>query len=182
MNGGERETLSNSTVLLHWLLAVSVFFLFASSWWMLSLPLPSDNFTYRELPFQLHKNIGITLIIVTVVMIALRLKRKRKLDSAARTRLERLADLDHVLTYFLVIACCISGYLSSSFSGWGTTWWWLIDLPAWAEESDEANMLFSEIHLWTCWALLAVIALHIAAALYHAFDDDEVIRKMFRPD
>jgi len=68
----ESENLPRLVVLLHWLLAASVFFLFISSWWMLSLPLPSEEFTYRELPFQLHKNIGITLFVAVITMTAMR--------------------------------------------------------------------------------------------------------------
>lgn len=172
--------LPKSKVVLHWLTAAAVFFLFVSSWWMLALPLPSENFIYRELPFQLHKNIGITVLIVVIVMIAMRIKSKLNKPQTAKTRLEKLADFDHMLTYFLITACCLSGYLSSSFSGWETSWWWLVDLPIWSAENDELNILFSDIHMWTCWALLAVIALHIGAALHHTFRSDEAIIKMFR--
>lgn len=174
------KQLPRSKVIMHWITATSVFFLFVSSWWMLSLPLPSDVFTYRQLPFQLHKNIGITLLAIVVTMIAMRVYGREKSIQANKTRLEKLADVDHLLTYFLLIACCISGYLSSAYSGWETTLWWLVDLPGWSEENDDLNILFSDIHLWTCWALLAVVALHISAALYHAFKDDGVIDKMFR--
>ncbi len=172
--------LPRSKVLMHWLIAASVFFLFISSWWMLSLPLPSDIFTYRQLPFQLHKNVGITVFIIIIAMIAIRIFQKDKLIQEQKSRLEKLAELDHVLTYFLIAACCISGYLSSSYSGWETTFWWLVDLPAWSEENDDLNIFFSDIHLWTCWALLAVIALHVGAALYHVFKNDDVVDKMFR--
>ena len=174
------EQLSKPKVAMHWLVAIGVIFLFVSSWWMLSLPLPSEDFTYRQLPFQMHKNVGITIMVMVVAMIALRIVKKRKKLQIKKSRLERLAALDHLLTYFLIIACCISGYLSSSFSGWETTLWWLVDLPAWSEENDDLNIFFSDIHLWTCWALLAVVAVHIGAALYHAFKNDDVIDKMFR--
>lgn len=174
------EQLSKPKVAMHWLVAIGVIFLFVSSWWMLSLPLPSEDFTYRQLPFQLHKNVGITIMVMVVAMVALRIVKKRKQLQIKKSRLERLASLDHLLTYFLIIACCISGYLSSSFSGWETTLWWLVDLPAWSEENDDLNIFFSDIHLWTCWALLAVVAVHIGAALYHAFKNDDVIDKMFR--
>ena len=174
------EQLPKSIVAMHWLIAIGVIFLFVSSWWMLSLPLPSEDFTYRQLPFQLHKNIGITILVMAVAMIAIRIVKKRKQLQIQKSRLERLAALDHLLTYFLIIACCISGYRSSSFSGWETTLWWLVDLPAWSEENDDLNIFFSDIHLWTCWALLAVVAVHIGAALYHAFKNDDVIDKMFR--
>ena len=165
---------------LHWLVAASVLFLFISSWWMLSLPLPSENFSYRELPFQLHKNIGISVLLLVVIMIAVRVRQRRLNPADSGSGLVRLVELDHVLTYLLLIACCASGYLSSSFSGWGTSWWWLIEFPAWSEENDGLNLLFSDIHLWTCWALLAVIVLHISAALYHAFANDGALGKMFR--
>ena len=174
------EQLLKSKVAMHWLIAIGVIFLFVSSWWMLSLPLPSEDFTYRQLPFQMHKNVGITIMVMVVAMVALRIVKKRKQLQIKKSRLERLASLDHLLTYFLIIACCISGYLSSSFSGWETTLWWLVDLPAWSEENDDLNIFFSDIHLWTCWALLAVVAVHIGAALYHAFKNDDVIDKMFR--
>ncbi len=29
-------------------------------------------------------------------------------------------------------------------------------------------MFYSDVHLWTCWVLLAVVAVHISEALYHA--------------
>ena len=174
------EQLSKPKVAMHWLVAIGVIFLFVSSWWMLSLPLPSEDFTYRQLPFQMHKNVGITIMVKVVAMVALRIGKKRKQLQIKKSRLERLESLDHLLTYFLIIACCISGYLSSSFSGWETTLWWLVDLPAWSEENDDLNIFFSDIHLWTCWALLAVVAVHIGAALYHAFKNDDLIDKMFR--
>ena len=174
------EQLPKAKVVMHWLVAIGVFFLFVSSWWMLSLPLPSEDFTYRQLPFQLHKNVGITIMVMIVAMIAISIVKKRKKLQIQKSRLERMASLDHLLTYFLIIACCISGYLSSSFSGWETTLWWLVELPAWSEENDDLNILFSDIHLWACWALLSVVSVHIGAALYHAFRNDDVIDKMFR--
>lgn len=94
--------------------------------------------------------------------------------------MDRLASIDHLTIYFLVAACCVSGYLSSSFSGWDTSFWWVINLPAWSGESDSLNILFSDIHMWTCWLLLAVLMMHIAAAIYHAFADDGLIDKMFK--
>lgn len=175
------EKLSRSRVVMHWLLAASVLFLFVSSWWMLALPLPSEDFTYRVLPFQLHKNIGLSLFVVVVLLVAARLRAK---PSAAREPklLQRLAIIDHVIVYALLFTCCLSGYLSSSYSGWETSFWWLFDLPVWAQESDDLNIVFSDIHKWACWALLAVVALHISAALYHGMRDDGFINKMLRLD
>lgn len=166
-------------MVLHWTLAAAILFLFVSSWWMLSLPLPSDDHTYRVVPFQLHKNIGITLLLIILVMICLRWVRRLQQNAAARSALQTLADIDQWLIYALVAACCSSGYLSSSYSGWNTEFWWLIQLPAWARENDGLNILFSDLHQWSCWLLLLAIVLHIAAAIYHGLRDDALLPKMF---
>ena len=176
----ESENLPRLVVLLHWLLAASVFFLFVSSWWMLSLPLPSEEFTYRELPFQLHKNIGITLFVAVITMTAMRVRSLLREASSSQGWLQRLAVADHILLYTLLMVCCLSGYLSSSYSGWTTTVWWLVGIPAWSAENDDLNILFSDVHLWSCWALLGLLLLHIGAAIYHGIGNDGAIDKMFR--
>ncbi|HEX2138623.1 MAG TPA: cytochrome b/b6 domain-containing protein [Woeseiaceae bacterium] len=171
----------NKTVgILHWLLALSIFFLFISSWWMLGLPLASENFQLRAFPFQLHKNIGITLVVVLAVMLYARFRHRPEPPppEALSPRIYKLAVLDHVVLYAVILACCVSGYLSSSYSGWGTELWWLVELPYWGYENEELNVLYSDIHLWTCWILLAVVAVHVSGALYHAFRNDGVIRRM----
>jgi len=168
-------------VVAHWFLAVSVFFLFVSSWWMLSLPLPSDEFRYREFPFQLHKNIGITIVLLMIAMALIRLTRRQALPAPAETRgMSQLRLGGHVALYLLVFAVCVTGYMSSSYSGWGTTWWWLIDLPAWGYEDDDLNQLYSDLHIWTCWALLIAMAAHIGAALLHAVRNDGILRRILR--
>ncbi|MBN1238386.1 MAG: cytochrome b [Gammaproteobacteria bacterium] len=177
-----RQGYSPTAVVIHWLIAVCIFFLFVSSWWMMGLPLPSDELTFRELPFQLHKNLGITLLAALALLLYVRLRHRPAPapDRAARPWMHRLAAADHVLIYVLIVAVCVSGYLSSSYTRWGTTLWWLVELPDWADEDEAMNMLFSDIHLWTAWALLAVVAVHVGGALYHAFRNDGVVRRMLR--
>jgi cytochrome b561 len=177
---GERYTSSAANI--HWLLAVVIFFLFVSSWWMLALPLPSRAFTYREFPFQLHKNLGITLLLLLFMLLYVRLRhRPAPLESTAmQPWMRKLAIADHVVLYGLIIAVCVSGYLTSSYSGWSTTLWWVIELPHWGYENEELNILYSDMHLWTCWALLAAVAVHLSGALYHAFRNDGVARRMLR--
>ncbi|MDX1518710.1 MAG: cytochrome b/b6 domain-containing protein [Gammaproteobacteria bacterium] len=167
---------SITAVIIHWVLAVSTIFLFVSSWWMLALPYNE----YRYFPFQLHKNIGISLFFLLIVLLFIRLRKPPAQISSPKftPAMHKLAIAGHVATYLLIFAVCISGYLSSSYSGWGTTLWWLVELPEWGYENEELNEFYSEVHLWTCWALLAVIVLHVSAAVYHAFRRDGVTDRM----
>lgn len=173
---------SGSAVVVHWLLALSIFFLFISSWWMLALPLPSKELTFRQFPFQLHKNIGITIVFLLFLLLYVRFKHRPAsiTGTPIPSWMQKLAIADHIILYVLILACCLSGYLSSSYSGWGTTYWWLIELPYWGREDEELNMFWSDVHLWTCWGLLAILSVHIAGALYHAFRNDGVVRRMMR--
>ena len=86
-----------------------------------------------------------------------------------------------MLLYLAILAVVWSGYMSSSYSGWTTTFWWLVDLPNWGREDEELNVFYSDLHFWTCWALLALMALHIGGALLHAFKADGFVRRMLRP-
>ncbi len=149
-------------------------------WWMLALPLPSEEYRYREFPFQLHKNLGITLVFVLLLLLYVRFLHRPAPEQSAAMKpwMHKLAIVDHIILYVTIFACCISGYMSSSYSGWGTTLWWMVDVPNWGYENEDLNVFYSDIHLWTCWILLALMAAHISGALYHAFRNDGVVRRM----
>jgi len=166
----------------HWFVAVSIFFLFVSSWWMLALPLPSDDFRFREFPFQLHKNLGLTIMLLLVAMALIRILRRQALAAVpAETPLVRQMRISgHIALYVLIFAVCLTGFMSSTYSGWTTTFWWLVDLPYWGREDEELNQLFSDLHFWSCWGLLLAMGAHIGAALLHAFRNDGIVRRILR--
>jgi cytochrome b561 len=166
----------------HWFFVVSIFFLFVSSWWMLALPLPSADFRYREFPFQLHKNLGLTILLLLIAMAVTRLVRRQALAAVAgeSPSMRQVRLVGHAALYLLVFAVCMTGFMSSTYSGWSTTVWWLFDLPYWGREDEELNQLFSDWHLVTCWGLLLAMAAHIGAALLHAVRNDGLVRRILR--
>jgi cytochrome b561 len=177
------QSYSPAAVVIHWLLAVCIFFLFASSSWMLALPLSSDEFPFRQFPFQLHKNIGVTIIFLLALLLYIRFRRLPYREARSKEMeswVNKLATVDHVVLYLLVFACCASGYAASAYSGWPTTLWWTLKLPHWGRDDKDLNMLYSDIHAWTCWSLLGFLAVHVAGAVYHAFQNDGVVRRMMR--
>jgi cytochrome b561 len=178
----QQQAYSRTAIVIHWLMAVAIFFLFISSWWMLALPLPSADYKYRVLPFQLHKNLGMTLVMMLAVLVYLRFKNRSTSEGLKEMHplLHKLAVIDHIILYIAIFACCVSGYLSSAYSGWTTTLWWMVDLPDWAYENEDLNIWFSDIHLWACWVLLAFVSAHIGGALYHAFRHDGALQRMLR--
>ncbi|MDZ7736937.1 MAG: cytochrome b/b6 domain-containing protein [Gammaproteobacteria bacterium] len=143
----QRQGYSRSAVIIHWILAVSIFFLFISSWWMMGLPLPSEELRFRELPFQLHKNIGITLVLLLFVLLYVRFKHRPApvTDTSMKPWMHKVALLDHILLYALILATCITGYLSSAHTRWDTVFWWLIEFPRIAEANEDLNEFWGEL-------------------------------------
>lgn len=167
---------------LHVLISVSTFFLLISSWWMMALPLPSKVFTYRAYPFQLHKNVGITMAVLLLVMLYGRMMYLRAPTGTGvpRPRMPRSALIQSVLLYGLIFACCLSGYLSSVYSGWATRLWWVVTLPNWGYDNDALNEFYSTIHIWTTYGIIAIMMIHIGTAAYRVFRNDRSVRWMLR--
>ena len=166
---------------MHALIAVSAMFLFVSSWWMMALPLPSKIFTYRAYPFQLHKNLGITMVALVLVLLYARLAYLRAARAAGTPlRVPWWARLQDVLLYGFVLVCAVSGYLSSVYSGWPTRFWWLVTLPNWGYDNDALNDMYADVHTWTSYGLIVIIAVHIGIAMHGAFRNEKFIRRMLR--
>jgi cytochrome b561 len=166
---------------MHVAIAASAMFLFVSSWWMMALPLPSKIFTYRAYPFQLHKNLGITMVALVLVMLYARIAYVRAMKKAGlKTRIPVSTAVQDVFLYGLTLTCAVSGYLSSVYSGWPTRLWWLISLPNWGYDNDALNDMYADVHTWTSYGLIAIIAVHIGVATYASFRNEGFVRRMLR--
>lgn len=178
----QREGFNRTSVIVHWLIAVSIFFLFISSWWMMGLPLPSQELQFRAFPFQLHKNIGITLVVLLAILLYMRLKYRPAppKDDDMKPWAYKLALLAHVAIYLLILAVCVTGFLSSAHTKWDTTVWWLVDIPRLFTANEDLNEYWGELHTYFAWALLLFVAAHIAGAVYHSFRNDGIVRRMMR--
>lgn len=152
----QRQGFNRAVVVLHWLLAVSIFFLFISSWWMMGLPLPSQELQFRAFPFQLHKNIGLTLVILLGIMLYMRFKYPPAppVESDMSPAMHKISILAHTAIYGLIFFVCISGYLSSAHTRWDTVFWWVIKFPRIAAADEEMNEFWGELHTYSAWILL----------------------------
>jgi cytochrome b561 len=82
----------------------------------------------------------------------------------------RLAGATHALLYVLLVPQPVVGYLGSVFSGYPVKLYGMA-LPAWGWKDNGLKDLCSAIHLWMSFALVGLIALHVAGAIRHALID-----------
>lgn len=162
-------------MVLHWATVLLVAAMFAIGWWMVDLPRGPD----RHFWFQLHKSIGLTVLWLTVLRAWYRWRHPPPpLPAALPAWRARAVRYVHAALYVLLVVQPLSGYLSSSFSGYQTRYFG-IALPHWGWKDPPLNQLFTDLHVLSSLALVTLIAMHVTGALSHHRDHrDDVLGRM----
>jgi cytochrome b561 len=85
----------------------------------------------------------------------------------------------HWLLYVLVLATTITGWLFASFRGWSVSFFYAMPMPMLSPGNQAAGKMIDGWHQAMEWSLLAVIGLHVVAALTHLFVyRDRVMHRM----
>ncbi|MGH8570801.1 MAG: cytochrome b [Gammaproteobacteria bacterium] len=170
-----QERYTSLAVLMHWAVAMLVFFQLGLGWYMEGLPKGPDRSAY----FALHKSIGLTIFSLAALRLVWRATHPPPPLPASLPRWQNvLARCNHKLLYVLMFLQPVSGYLSSSFSGY-TTSFFGFPLPHWGWKEPFLNELFSDIHEVSAITLAALVGVHALAAVAHAVrPGDHLFRRM----
>lgn len=184
-------------IILHWLIALGIFGMFAFGWYMTGLPkeapeqMSYDLFdwgiytweltkesTPRAFYFNLHKSIGITLLALIIIRFIWRITHKPPALLASYKAWERkLSTGAHHLLYLLMFVMPISGLIMSAASKYGVKWFGF-DFIA-GLDNQTLREIFHETHEITGLVLLIIIILHIAGALKHKIiDKDKTMQRI----
>lgn len=137
--------------------------------------------------FQLHKSIGITVLVLTLLRIALRFMFKAPPAPSHMKPWERLILKSvHGFFYLLMLALPLTGWLVVSLSPlkiptvlFGLVAWPHMPVDGVFANPKEAMELVGSIHGLLSNGLLALIVLHVGAALNHHFRvKDDVLFRM----
>lgn len=166
------------SVMLHWLVALVVFGLFALGFWMVGL---SYYDPWRQSAPDLHKSIGILLFAVMLLRVLWRLCSPAPAALASHGRFTRLASkLGHGVLYLGLFGVMISGYLISTADGRGIEVFGLFSVPATLIGIPQQEDIAGAIHEYLAWGLVIFAGLHGLAALKHHFiDRDSTLLRMF---
>lgn len=177
MSGQDKYT--TTAIFLHWLMAILVLVLFCLGWYMVDLPKGSDE---RSWFFALHKSIGLTMATLALIRLVWRLLYTPPILPATVTRFrQQLAGATHWLLYLFLFVQPVTGYISSSFSGYKTKFWG-VPLPHWGWKSPELNELFTDLHEASSVVLLSLIVLHLCGVAVHLYEGDRKLLLRMMPD
>ncbi|MBB3342597.1 cytochrome b [Luteimonas sp. RC10] len=160
--------------LLHWSMAVLILAMLFIGVAMVA------SMTLRPSLLALHRPIGALLLVLALVRLAHRLIRRTPALPSDLPRWQRAAaHASHVALYALMLAMPLIGWAMVSAAGNPVVLWGDVRLPAIAPHDPALYSVLRAAHAWLARALLAVIALHLAAALRHAWvRRDGVFRTM----
>ncbi|MGQ0740865.1 MAG: cytochrome b [Alphaproteobacteria bacterium] len=171
---------------LHWLIAAAVIFNLWLGLYLGELPRSDPN---RLWWIQIHKSNGLSILVLSVTRVLWRAVNPMPGLVAGTPTWERVAARAvHYTFYVLIIAIPLSGWamVSSSPLGIPTIWFGLFEwphLPFLAELPRVRKQLIigdiRETHKWLAYLAIALITLHVAAALKHHFwDRDTTLLRM----
>lgn len=166
-------------IVLHWTIALMIIGLVVFGLLMTREWVPN-----RFAMYQWHKSIGITVLVLSVLRLIWRLTHRPPALPTALPRWQRTAShATHGLFYALMIAMPLLGWamVSASELPIPTVLYGLIGLPDMPgiTESDAVAGRFQLLHEIGAKLFIALIVLHIAAALKHHFKDrDDILSRM----
>ena len=164
MNTALRYT--GTAVALHWLVAALIFAGFPLGVYMVDLPLSPDKLKL----YSYHKWIGVTVFLFAAVRLSWRLFHTPPPLPAQIAGWQRHASaITHGLLYALILLIPLSGWLMSSAKGFPTVWFGVLPLPDLLEKNRELGDLLAGVHKALNFTLLALVVVHIGAALKHHF-------------
>jgi len=151
--------------LFHWLILALLVVQFAIAWTM-------PDIGRDSVPTGLigwHLSVGAAILAVMIVRLAWRLTHPAPPAPAdLAPALATLSRVTHYLLYAVLIVLPILGWANASARGWAVKLFGVVPLPALMAKGSALGHSLGDVHATLATVLLAIVALHVAGALYHA--------------
>lgn len=165
------------SIFLHWLTALAIPTLFALGWWMTGL----DYYHpwYLRAP-EWHVGSGLLLFGLLILRVLWRAAQIAPQPLPTKHTWEaRAAIWNHYLMLTLSLLASFSGYLIVTATGQAASIFDAFTVPALPAFMDRQEDLAGSLHWYSAVLLMALVALHAAAALKHHFlDRDATLTRM----
>ena len=130
--------------------------------------------------YSWHKWIGVTIFLLVGLRLAWRVSHRPPALPAETPEWQRhAAAIAHAMLYLLMLAVPISGWVMSSAGGFPVVYFGVFQLPDLVTKDKELFELMKSVHFGLNKALLALVVLHVGAAVKHHYvDRDDVLARM----
>lgn len=172
-----RTKLTSTSVALHWLVAVAMIAMLAFGLYLSQM----ERGDAKSALVQVHKSFGSLILFLVMARIWWRIRQGALPPLRDRPRWRQIvAKASHHFLLFATIAMPISGFIRSIGRGRAIDIFGVPFIPQLlTERNDTIGAIGSTAHEMIAYATIAVLFVHILAALWHHFvDRDGTLRRM----
>jgi cytochrome b561 len=178
-----REKFSSTTVVLHWLIGLTMLGMVAFGFYLVSIKCAADDKTCKASLSGLigvHKSIGLLVLAFATWRLLRRMAIGLPPHAGVLAAWENvLAKATQIVLLLATLAMPLSGIAYSAASGYPVALFGIPVIPKLMERDKELADLTLEVHETFAWTLLAVVVLHVAGALKRSLvDGDGTIKRM----
>lgn len=182
----ETTRYTSVAIALHWVIAIAMAGLVGVGWYMSDLP---DGAPGQQMLYQMHKSVGITVLLLTVARIGWRWMNPPPSLPDGMAPLEKTAShLVHLGFYGLMLALPLTGWLVASTSYEFQVPTVLFGLVSWPHlpfveglKNETGHGVAEFLHSKLAWVGIGLIVLHVAGAVKHEFSDEDGVLKRMIP-
>lgn len=166
------------TVALHWGTLLAIIIAVGAMFVRDALEDPGS----RQVLLQLHRQLGLLVLIGTAVRIARRIWGGLVDHAANMAAVFRWsAKGAHLLLYALLVSLPLVGWACTSAHGISLALLGMLPLPKLVAPDSELADTLSDYHILLSWALLGLVAIHAGAALWHHYVRKDAVLSAMLP-
>jgi cytochrome b561 len=162
-----QERYSSAAIALHWVTAMLILANLLLALSMVPLPISPRKLQW----YLLHKSIGVTIFLLTSLRIAWRAVHSYPEPVPMPPWQRRAATATHGLLYALLMIIPLTGWLYSSATGVQVVYAGALALPDLVPKDKALAEALRLVHVSLNSLLVAMVCVHVAAALKHHFVD-----------
>lgn len=162
------------TKFLHWSMALLIVGLLA-----MGLLLEDVPQAWKGTAYGLHKSFGVVVLVLAVVRVLWWLgQTKPQLVATLPAWMKPFINAGHNVLYAFMVLMPLSGILMSNAAGYPVAVFG-VELPMLVGKNPEVGKVFHEVHEIAGKLLIALVALHVAAAwVHHRILRDDTLTRM----
>ena len=164
------------SVVFHWLMAAIIVATWSIAIVVSDMPLSPARIT----GYSWHKWLGVTVFFLVLLRLVWRATHPApQLEIKMPAWQERAMQLTHFALYLLMMVIPLVGWLMSSAKGYTVNYFGLFELPDLLSKDKALGHQLKDLHEYLADVLVALVSLHVLAALKHQFiDRDGLLSRM----
>ncbi len=159
--------------LLHWISAILLFIQIPLGFYLVNLEFGPERLSMENI----HVTVGLSIFYLVILRLLYKIFNPTpELEPSVFKGQKFLAKLNHIMLYVTILSITISGIFKKLFNGETLI---IIFKKIKIQDNFELGELFYDIHVYSNYLLIALIAIHLMAVIIHKlFFNENLLKKI----